>query len=179
MISFNELKAAYKAQHTNSTNKLMHLFGVPIVIFSIFMLLHWVNLDFGTMWKVSFTWLLVIVGAGYYFSLGVHKLAATTTVVMIFVLLIAGWVAGPFPTKSSGIIFIVLFVIGWALILTGHKIEKSKPAIMNSLWNLFIAPLFLVNELLEYCGLDQQFSELPNEEDQPKRPHNKHDNHHD
>ena len=63
MKSFQELVALYQQQHQSKTNRLMHYIGVPATIFGLFIVLNWVNLDFGTVWKISFSWLLLALAA--------------------------------------------------------------------------------------------------------------------
>lgn len=155
MKSFKEQMDIYNNQHTNSTNKIAHFIGIPAIIFGGFMLLNWISIDFGSVWKISFAWLVLIAGAAYYFILGNYKLAAATTVLAAILLLIAALIAGPYPSAFSGILCLALFVGGWALLLMGHGIfEKNKPAFIKSLSQMAIAPLFLTAELLSLCGLD-------------------------
>lgn len=158
MKSFEEVMTLYHQQHRNNTNKLLHQIGIPAIIFGAFMLLNWVNLDFGTVWKISFAWLVLILGAVYYFMLGIYKLASATTVIMIIVLFFAAWVAGPYPTVFSGVLFLILFFGGWGLLFAGHGIEKNKPAFMKSIEQILVAPLFLVLSLMQVCGLEKKTS---------------------
>lgn len=158
MKSFNEEMAAYSAAHQSSGNKLFHYIGVPAVIFGTFMLLNWINIDFGTVWKVSFAWLALIFTCVYYLMLGNYKLAAITTIILLVFLGVAAWVARPYPSVFSGVLFLILFVGGWALLLMGHGMfEKNRPALMNSLCQIFVAPLFLTAEILNMTGIGKQF----------------------
>lgn len=113
MKSFQELAAIYQQEHQSKINKLMHYIGIPAIIFGLFILLNWVNLDFGTVWKISFSWLMLLAGVIYYFWLGQYKLAAITTVVMVILLLIATWVAGPYPSGFGIVLFLAFFFGGW------------------------------------------------------------------
>lgn len=152
MSDFQQLMDTYKYQHQNSLNQLLHKIGIPIILFSVFMVLSWVNLDFGTVWKISFGWLVLFATAIYYFRLGIVKLAAATSVMLLVLLVIALLVAGPTPTQTTSILAAALFVAGWILLLVGHLFEKSKPAFMQSLGQVLVAPLFLVNELVALTG---------------------------
>lgn len=157
MKSFQELMSIYQQEHRSKINKLMHYIGIPAIIFGIFIVLNWVNLDFGTMWKISFSWLILIVAVVYYFMLAQYKIATITTIVLVIILLIASWVAGPYPTTHGVILFVIFFFGGWIFLFVGSGMEKTKAAVIKSLWQIMIAPLFLVDELLGVCGLGSQF----------------------
>lgn len=152
MNDFQTLMETYYQQHQHPINQWLHKIGIPMILFSVFMCLSWVNLDFGTVWKVSFAWLVWLAASIYYCRLGVLKLAAATSVLLVILLVIALLVAGPYPTHISGSVFLILFISGWAMLLVGHLIEKSKPAFTESLLQALIAPLFLVNELVSLTG---------------------------
>lgn len=168
MKSFQELAAIYQQEHQSKINKLMHYIGIPAIIFGLFILLNWVNLDFGTVWKISFSWLVLLAAAIYYFWLGQYKLAGITTIVMIILLLIATWVAGPYPSGLGIVLFLIFFFGGWIFLFVGQGMEKSKPAFIRSIWQILIAPLFLIDELMGVCGLGSQFNPKV---DQPKSTH--------
>lgn len=170
MKSFQELAAIYRQEHQSKINKLMHYIGIPAIIFGLFIVLNWVNLDFGTVWKVSFSWLILIAAAIYYFWLGSYKLAAVTTIVMIVLLLIAAWAAGPYPTGFGIMLFLIFFFGGWIFLFVGQGMEKSKARMMRNLWQILIAPLFLIDELMLVCGLSSDLNKGQHTAAQPQRP---------
>ncbi len=170
MKSFQELLSIYQQEHQSKINRLMHYIGIPAIIFGLFIYLSWVNLDFGTVWKISFSWILLILVAIYYFWLGQYKLATVTTIVLIILLLIAVWVAGPYPTGFGSVLFLIFFFGGWIFLFVGQGMEKSKRALIRSLWQIMIAPLFLIDELMAVCGLGSEFSQRV----QPTKPKQRH-----
>ena len=167
MKSFQELMSTYQQEHRSKINKLMHYIGIPAIIFGIFIVLNWVNLDFGTVWKISFSWLILILAAVYYFMLGQYKIATITTIVLIILLLIASWAAGPYPTSFGIILFVIFFFGGWIFLFVGSGMEKTKAAVIKSLWQIMIAPLFLVDELMSLCGLGSEFNQQQPKKAQP------------
>jgi uncharacterized membrane protein YGL010W len=48
--------------------------------------------------------------------------------------------------------FMVLFVGGWALQLWGHVYEGRKPALVDNLFQVFVAPIFLAAEVFFALG---------------------------
>ncbi len=154
MKNFNEQLQTYKQQHTNHLNRLLHYIGIPAILFSILMLLNWISLDIARTWIIPFSWFLILGGLVYYYLLNV-RLAMLMTVIIIPITFIAILIARPTPTMFSSVLFLILFVGGWILQFAGHYFEKSKPAFLQSLTQLLIAPLFLVLELLALFKLDQ------------------------
>jgi uncharacterized membrane protein YGL010W len=48
--------------------------------------------------------------------------------------------------------FVLLFVVGWALQLWGHAFEGRKPALVDNLFQIFVAPIFLAAEVFFALG---------------------------
>ena len=158
MKDFNAQLLVYKQHHTNPMNRLMHYIGIPAIIFSTLMLLNWISLDIARTWIIPFSWFLVIAGLVYYYLLNI-RLALLMTVIMIPLTMLAIWIARPTPTLFSSILFFILFLGGWILQFVGHYFEKTKPAFLDSIIQLLIAPLFLLLELLRALKLTKFFIE--------------------
>jgi uncharacterized membrane protein YGL010W len=65
------------------------------------------------------------------------------------------WGAEPLSQASLGVSlawFLVLFVVGWALQLWGHVYEGRKPALVDNLFQIFVAPIFLAAEVFFALG---------------------------
>jgi len=139
--------AVYAAYHRNRWNRLTHFIGVPAIIFAILIPMNWVSFGEGV------TLAHVFMGAvlAYYFLLDV-PLAFATTVVVTALLLAARAAAG--TGVASGWIWSGAFFIGgWIFQLVGHVFEGRKPALADNLFQIFIAPIFLVAELFFALGL--------------------------
>lgn len=154
MKSLQSQLMVYQQQHTNRTNKIMHYIGIPVIIFALMMVFNWISLDIASQFQISFTWLLLAATVIYYFLLNA-RLALYASLIMIPMAFIATRIAGPTPTHASTILFLVLFVGGWILQFVGHFFEKQKPAFLISASQLLIGPLFVLQELLEQCGLSR------------------------
>jgi uncharacterized membrane protein YGL010W len=83
------------------------------------------------------------------------------TVILVLLTLLCSWIAYPAPTKVSLILFFILFIGGWLLQFIGHSLEKTKPAFLESLSQVVLAPLFVVAEVIialklgKYFGLEE------------------------
>jgi uncharacterized membrane protein YGL010W len=139
----------YAAYHQDGRNKATHFIGVPAIMLSLFIPLAWLRLDVG---GVTLTAAMAL-AAGvmvWYFLLDV-PLGLAMLGVTVALLYLGKTIAdlGPAPGWAW---FGVLFVGGWALQLVGHVFEGRKPALVDNLAGIFIAPLFLVAEVFFALG---------------------------
>jgi uncharacterized membrane protein YGL010W len=156
MQSLNQQFTDYCEQHSNPLNKLLHYIGVPCIIVGALMLLNWVAIDIATVWRIGFSWFLVIGAAVYYYFLNV-RLAILTFLILLIVTWISTAIAGARPSTFSFILFLLLFIGGWIVLLAGHLIEKSKPAFTKNIQQLAIAPLFILIDALTALKLEKYF----------------------
>jgi len=147
MKTLDQQMAIYAAYHRNRWNKLTHFIGVPAIIFSILIPMSWVSIG------GDLTLAHVFVGAvlAYYFLLDVPLALATT--VATGALLYAAKLAAGTGVASGWIWFGTFFVGGWILQLVGHVFEGRKPALADNLFQIFVAPIFLVAEVFFALGL--------------------------
>ncbi|MCX8064980.1 MAG: DUF962 domain-containing protein [Candidatus Hydrogenedentes bacterium] len=137
----------YGDYHKNPYNRLTHYFGIPIIIFSILLLLSWIRLPDTPFWLNGALVFIVLVSI-YYFLLDwrVSILMATLVAPIFF---LASYV-GSGTWKLNITLFLVLFLGGWTLQIIGHSVfEKRKPAFTDNLVQLLIGPIFFVLEILE------------------------------
>jgi uncharacterized membrane protein YGL010W len=139
--------AVYAAYHRNRWNRLTHFIGVPAIIFGILTPMSWVSLGEGL------TLAHVFAGAvlAYYFLLDIPLALAATAAVAA--LLLAAKAAAGTGIAQGWIWSGVFFVGGWIFQLVGHVFEGRKPALADNLFQIFIAPIFLVAELFFALGL--------------------------
>jgi len=79
---------------------------------------------------------------------------------VVFALML--WGAEPLSQASFGVgavWFLALFVGGWALQLWGHVYEGRKPALVDNLFQVFVAPIFLAAEALFALGYKPKLHE--------------------
>jgi len=148
--TLDQQMAVYAAYHRDRRNRLTHFVGVPAIVFAILVPMNWVPLGEGL------TLAHVFVGAvlAYYFLLDVPLAIATAavTVALFYAAKLAaggGYAAGWWWSGA-------FFVGGWILQLVGHVFEGRKPALADNLFQIFIAPIFLVAELFFALGLKRE-----------------------
>jgi len=159
MKSAEEQLSTYKSVHLNPKNIRTHFVGIPLIIWSLFLLLNLIPVNFFALDDPAIS--INVAGAFtigvliYYISLHV-RLAIGLTLFIIPVLYTSHLVA-----QSQGAIWIALavFVIGWVFQLIGHKYEKAKPAFVDDLNQLLIGPFFLMAEVYFMLGLERALDE--------------------
>jgi uncharacterized membrane protein YGL010W len=153
MKTLDQQMAIYAAYHRNRWNKLTHFIGVPAIIFSILVPMNWVPIGDGI------TLAHIFVGAvlAYYFLLDAPLALATT--VATGALLAAARIAAETGFASGWIWFGIFFVGGWILQLVGHVFEGRKPALADNLFQIFVAPIFLVAEIFFALGFKRDVLE--------------------
>jgi uncharacterized membrane protein YGL010W len=145
--TLDQQMAVYAAYHRNRWNRLTHFIGVPAIIFAILIPMNWLSFGEG----VTLAHVFVGVVLAYYFLLDV-PLALATTVAVAALLLAAKAVAGT-GVASGWIWFGAFFVGGWVFQLVGHVFEGRRPALSDNLFQILIAPIFLVAEVFFALGL--------------------------
>jgi len=139
--------AVYAAYHRNRWNRLTHFIGVPAIIFAILIPMSWVSLGE----DLSLAHLFLGAVLAYYFLLDVSL--ALATAVAVGALFLAAKLAAGTGIASGWIWFGVFFAGGWIFQLVGHVFEGRRPALADNLFQIFIAPIFLVAEAFFALGL--------------------------
>ena len=146
----------YAAYHQDARNKATHFVGVPVIVFSLMIPLGWLRLEAGGL-TVSGAHVTTAVLLAYYLAL---DLPLGLAMAAIFGLML--WGAEPLsqaPFLASLAWFAVLFVGGWALQLWGHVYEGRKPALVDNLFQIFVAPIFLAAEAFFALGYKPKLHE--------------------
>jgi len=141
--------AVYAVYHRNRNrwNRLTHFIGVPAIIFAILIPMSWVSLGDG----VSLAHLFLGAVLAYYFLLDVPL--ALATAVATGALFYAAKLAAGTGIASAWTWFGVFFAGGWIFQLVGHVFEGRRPALADNLFQIFVAPIFLVAEVFFALGL--------------------------
>lgn len=152
MRSIQEWLDEYAVSHQNSTNKVIHWICVPLIVWSIILLLMSIpeplilkNLNLNWAWIASgmalFWYFLlspalaigmtIFLGALNFFSLQVENTSSYTV-----------WTIG-----------LAIFVIAWIGQFFGHHIEGKKPSFLKDIQFLLIGPMWLMHFIYKKLGL--------------------------
>lgn len=151
MKSFIEQAQFYAAYHQKPSTRYTHLIGVPLIIFSLMVLFGFLHLIIPGVMDTTLASLATLALVIYYIYLN-WRLGLVLIPIFIVLLWLASLVSYKGPTHTALWIFVLTFVLGWALQLIGHLIEGRRPALMDNFWQALIAPLFLTAELFFMAG---------------------------
>ncbi|MBN3727928.1 Mpo1 family 2-hydroxy fatty acid dioxygenase [Burkholderia sp. Ac-20379] len=163
--------ANYAAYHRDTRNIVTHLFGIPMIVAAVAVLLS--RPAAGALAGVVLSPALVVAVAAalYYLRLDLRFGAA-----MSVLLALTLWLGQTLAVERTGVWLaagIGLFVAGWAIQFVGHAFEGRKPAFVDDVIGLAIGPLFVVAELAFYAGLRREVRDAIERRAGPQRhgPH--------
>jgi uncharacterized membrane protein YGL010W len=151
MKNIVEQLSTYKSVHLNKKNIRTHFVGVPLIVWSVFVLISLVQLPiamengFTLTLAIPFTLVIMV----YYFWLN-YSLALALLLYILPTAYSAHWVA---LMPDAHWIALAIFVVGWIIQFIGHHFEKAKPAFADDINQLLIGPLFLMAEIFFMLGL--------------------------
>jgi len=148
---FYEQMAMYSAYHRDRRNQATHHLGVPMIVFSLLVIASTVPV--GAVGGAAVTLAPVLMGVLVFFYLLVAPLVGLIAVLIYGALTYAAAMVAAQGNAVS--IFATLFVIGWIIQFIGHGFEGRRPALFDNLLQIFMAPSFLIAELLFMIGLEQ------------------------
>jgi uncharacterized membrane protein YGL010W len=146
----------YAAYHQDARNKATHFVGVPLIVFSLMIPLGWLRTDVG---GVAVSAALVVTSILFFYYL-VLDVPLGLAMGAVFALML--WGAEPLSQASlvmSLTWFLLLFAGGWVLQLWGHAYEGRKPALVDNLFQIFVAPIFLAAEAFFALGYKPKLHE--------------------
>lgn len=156
MRNATELLVDYARYHRDRRNIGTHMVGVPLIVFSVGVLLGRVGFGInGTV--ISLAWLAFGAAALWYLSRGLVLGLATSGVVGVLIALSqlvadGSWTAWLAWGLGS-------FVVGWVIQLVGHYYEGRKPAFVDDLVGLLVGPMFVVAEAMFSLGWNRDLLE--------------------
>ena len=146
MKSIYEWNDEYALYHKNKTNKVIHWFCIPLIMYSLFGLLSLLTFTYnlnGTLLEFNILSIFIALVVVYYFRLS-KKLALGMLIFSIILVRMLGLV-NFVNSESHFAIYLFIFIIAWIGQFIGHKIEGKKPAFLKDLQFLLIGPLWLLS----------------------------------
>jgi uncharacterized membrane protein YGL010W len=146
-MRFAKEMAFYSAYHQEHRNIMIHVIGVPMISFSLLVVLSWVNLFQISGFSITLAMVFTAVLLLYYFTLDVY-FAAVSTVLFGSLLALAHYISFMGPTVGWTI-FAAAQITGWGAQFYGHfAFEKSRPALFDNLFQALVsAPIFVVADV--------------------------------
>ncbi len=129
----------YGESHQNPRNELIHYIAIPLIVFSLIGVLHWIHPTLA---------LITIAGSIVYYARLSNIFMVAMTLVAALCLYIAGLLGEALLPVS-----LAIFVVSWVFQFIGHKIEVKKPSFFEDLQYLLVGPLFVLSKLFLKLGL--------------------------
>jgi len=147
---FRRQLASYAAVHRSGRNKATHFVGIPIIVFSLLLILTlWRIYPAGREVSMALVVAVVAVLGWMALDLGIGLIMAALMAPTWYAAVALAGALGP---SSTVVAFGVLFIGGWALQFLGHHYEGKRPALLDNIFQGFIGPMFLVAETLVASG---------------------------
>lgn len=148
---FIEQLAMYAAYHQDGRNQATHHIGVPMIVFSLLVLSCMVSIPLGGGSMVPLS-IPLISAMLLLYLVNVPLIGAIATIKYGLLTMFAVFVC---ESAGSNSLWwgVGLFVLGWAIQFIGHVFEGRKPALFDNLTQVFMAPAFLIAEVLFSMGL--------------------------
>ncbi|MEP6608359.1 MAG: Mpo1-like protein [Burkholderiaceae bacterium] len=156
MKTLEEQMSVYLQYHRNPKNRLTHFIGVPLIMFSLFVVLALPRVELGG-FSISAATVFAVAVLIYYFRLDAVLAAAMT--VFVAVLLVAAHGVASEGVTPALLVFAAAFIGGWILQLIGHVFEGKKPALVDNFFQVLIAPIFLMAEVFFALGYKREVAE--------------------
>lgn len=142
----------YKLYHKNKINVLIHIFCIPMIVWSFSLLLTPIVVYNN---YINFTFFISLLYGFYYLLLDLYLGR------FMFVFMITNWLTTYlFYYNTQNPIFwgLAINIFSWIIQILGHKIfEGNQPAFMDSLVQSFlIAPMFVLIDVIKL--LDKSFT---------------------
>jgi uncharacterized membrane protein YGL010W len=150
MKTLTDQLAQYAGYHRDRRNIATHLIGIPMIVVAVATLLSRPNFSLSGM-AVSPATAMTTATVLFYVVLDL-RFGLTMAGMMSLALWAGAWFAAQ-TTVLWLACGIGLFVVGWVFQFVGHFYEGRKPAFLDDLIGLIIAPLFIVAELAFMLGL--------------------------
>jgi len=134
--------AMYAAYHRDARNRATHHVGVPMIVFSLLIIAATVPLGGGV------TLAAVLLGPLLFVYLLTVPLMGVVAVAFYGCALLLAREIASLGLQTALIAFAAAFVVGWIIQLVGHAFEGRRPALIDNFLQIFMAPAFLILEML-------------------------------
>ena len=155
MKTLAEQMSVYAAYHKDATNKAIHFVFVPLIVWSgMGLLMLPPGLDLGT---ITVTVALVIATAMLVYYLLLDMQFGVAMVLFFTFLYTTAWQARVALGGDAWMLFTAVFVASWIAQFVGHAaFEHRKPALLDNILQVFVAPIFVMAEWAFALGLRKQ-----------------------
>lgn len=153
MRTLDEWLSLYDRDHQHPTNKLIHWFCVPVILFCVLGMLWCIP------WRINdILWLNM---ATLFYGLVLLFYLRLSFPLFIGFLLIGGFMLlfnsvlyDSLGGSTYFFVLLALFVIAWIFQFIGHKIEGQKPSFLEDMQFLLIGPAWIMQYIFKKMGIN-------------------------
>jgi uncharacterized membrane protein YGL010W len=155
---FLEQLAMYAAYHRDVRNQATHHVGVPLIVYSLLVAASQVPLGAvpgpsGPIALTLGTFLIVLLITFYLSNIAIIGFLAALIYGVLYAL---AEMVGQGDTRTIWLTFFLCFVGGWVIQFIGHAFEGRRPALFTNATQIFMAPPFLIAEILFSLGQEKE-----------------------
>ena len=143
--------ASYSGDHRNDTNQWIHVFAVPLILWSVIALL-WCIPVIGSWFRPGLWAALAMFFAWTFYYRASRRLGYGMLAVFVAMAWLTRWLHDTLGTTQLLYLAIVVFVLAWIAQFVGHRIEGRKPSFLTDLTYLLIGPAWVLAKLYRRLG---------------------------
>ena len=152
MRRVDELLDQYSDDHRNSTNQLIHLVCVPLIVWTVTAFLWVIPVPAFLGKPGAFAALGMFLAWLWYWKLS-RKLALGLLACFILSVLLNLWISQTFGMKFLLMLAVGVFVVAWIGQFIGHKVEGKRPSFLTDLVYLLVGPMWTLRKLYLRLGI--------------------------
>jgi len=145
----------YGESHQNATNKIIHWFCVPAIMFSLFGILYSIPFPMERGLLTNWAAVMFAIALIYYLRL---SFAMFLGFIPIGLAMIYGndVIFNAVGNSPSMLVYISLgiFAVSWVVQFIGHKIEGAKPSFLEDVQFLLIGPAWLLHLIYKKVAIN-------------------------
>ena len=150
MADLQDVLQIYAAHHRSRFNNICHWVGIPCISLSTLAITHWLYIGVAGL-TLSCNWLILAACLIYYYRLD-RSLALIMAIAMLPLTAALSMLVGPAPNPVTGYWLMGVFFSGWTIQFIGHLFECKRPAFMDNVGQLAIAPLYILCKIIIAFG---------------------------
>ena len=143
--------AHYSGDHRDATNQRIHVFAVPLILWSVVALL-WCIPVIGTWFRQGLWAALAMFFAWSFYFRASRNLGYGMLAVFVAMAWSTRWLHLALGTTQLLVLAIAVFVLAWIAQFIGHRIEGRKPSFLTDLTYLLIGPAWVLAKLYRKLG---------------------------
>ena len=144
--------AHYSDDHRNAANQRIHVFAVPLILWSVVALL-WCIPVIGTWFRQGLWAALAMFFAWSFYFRASRNLGYGMLAVFVLMAWATRWLHVTLGTTQLLYLAIGVFVVAWIAQFVGHRIEGRKPSFLTDLTYLLIGPAWVLAKLYRRLGI--------------------------